>query len=156
MTTQPSWSSSLEYYAVSHLLLGVHIYQVFIIIAYAYPSKNLPSRVDAILGSAIAWGLVYGHGMMGILRMMLYMVFVDFVVIGVVVATICWYVSRMIYSSLRIKTSERHQVFFNPQPCFDHLGQLPTDSWPERAYIQRSSQSSGSTHSTFTATRSCP
>ncbi|KAF9905231.1 Protein unc-50, partial [Linnemannia zychae] len=28
--------------------------------------------------SAIAWGLVYGHGMMGILRMILFMVFVDF------------------------------------------------------------------------------
>ncbi|CAB5316040.1 unnamed protein product [Rhizophagus irregularis] len=40
--------------------------------------------------SAIAWGLVYGHGFIGILKMILFMVFIDFVVVGMVISTICW------------------------------------------------------------------
>ncbi|CAG8653269.1 2670_t:CDS:2 [Funneliformis mosseae] len=40
--------------------------------------------------SAIAWGLVYGHGLIGILKMSLFMVFVDFVVVGMIISTICW------------------------------------------------------------------
>ena len=34
--------------------------------------------------------------MIGILRMILYMVFVDFVVIGVIVATVCWLVLMLL------------------------------------------------------------
>ncbi|CAG8718426.1 4152_t:CDS:2, partial [Acaulospora morrowiae] len=39
------------------------------------------------LVSAIAWGLVYGHGLVGILKMSLFMVFIDFVVVGMVIST---------------------------------------------------------------------
>jgi hypothetical protein len=53
-------------------------------------TSHLFSFLLSPLVSAVAWGLVFGHGMTGILRTMLYMVFVDFVVIGVIVATICW------------------------------------------------------------------
>ncbi|KAG9066153.1 Protein unc-50 [Linnemannia hyalina] len=68
-------------------------------IHYHKQTKNQWARDDpafmvilsGLLGcSAVVWGLVYGHGMIGILRMSLYMVFVDFVVIGVIVATVCW------------------------------------------------------------------
>ncbi|KAG0097829.1 Protein unc-50 [Podila epicladia] len=57
--------------------------------------------------SAVAWGLVYGHGMMGILRMMLYMVFVDFVVIGVVVATICWTIANRFLARASVYSTEQ-------------------------------------------------
>ncbi|KAG0035765.1 Protein unc-50 [Podila clonocystis] len=57
--------------------------------------------------SAVAWGLVYGHGMMGILRMILYMVFVDFVVIGVVVATICWTIANRFLARASVYSTEQ-------------------------------------------------
>lgn len=41
--------------------------------------------------SAIAWGLAYGLGFVGILRAMLFMVLVDFLLVGSVVATFSWY-----------------------------------------------------------------
>jgi len=47
--------------------------------------------------SAIAWGLVYGHGFIGILKMMMFMVFVDFVVVGMVISTICWYATFLFF-----------------------------------------------------------
>ncbi|KAF9979080.1 Protein unc-50 [Actinomortierella ambigua] len=65
-------------------------------IHYHKQTKNRWARDDpafmvilsaVLASSAIAWGLVYGHGMLGILRMILFMIFVDFVVTGLVVAT---------------------------------------------------------------------
>ena len=47
---------------------------------------------ELFIVSAIAWGLVYGLGMIGILRAMLFMVFVDFLLVGSLVATFSWYV----------------------------------------------------------------
>ncbi|KAF9900996.1 Protein unc-50 [Lobosporangium transversale] len=64
--------------------------------------------LSGILGcSAIAWGLVYGHGMMGILRMMLYMVFVDFVVIGLIVATICWTIANRFLTRVSVYSTDQ-------------------------------------------------
>ncbi|RUS22351.1 UNC-50 [Endogone sp. FLAS-F59071] len=44
--------------------------------------------------SAIAWGIAYGHGFLGILRMMFFMVFIDFVLVGAAVASFCWFTSN--------------------------------------------------------------
>jgi hypothetical protein len=44
--------------------------------------------------SAVAWGLVFGLGMIGILRAMLFMVIVDFVLVGSIVATFTWFVTN--------------------------------------------------------------
>ncbi|KAI8139685.1 UNC-50 [Fennellomyces sp. T-0311] len=44
--------------------------------------------------SAVAWGLVYGLGTMGILRAMLFMVLVDFILVGSLVATFSWFVTN--------------------------------------------------------------
>jgi len=41
--------------------------------------------------TAIAWGIAYGHGFLGLIRMMFFMVFVDFVLVGAVVASISWF-----------------------------------------------------------------
>lgn len=38
----------------------------------------------------MGWGLVYGHGFVGIIKQMLYMVFIDFILVGLLVSTICW------------------------------------------------------------------
>ncbi|KAF0411887.1 UNC-50-like protein [Gigaspora margarita] len=68
-------------------------------IYYHKQTKNQWARDDPafvvilsfLLGaSAIAWGIVNGHGIMGILKMILFMVFIDFVVVGLVISTICW------------------------------------------------------------------
>lgn len=40
--------------------------------------------------SAIAWGVAYSPGFFPILRLILYMVFVDFFIVGFVLSTICW------------------------------------------------------------------
>ncbi|KAF9185886.1 Protein unc-50 [Haplosporangium sp. Z 767] len=85
-------------------------------IHYHKQTKNQWARDDpafmvilsGLLGaSAIAWGLVYGHGMMGILRMVLYMVFVDFVVIGVVVATVCWSVANRFLARATVYSTDQ-------------------------------------------------
>ncbi|ORZ16699.1 UNC-50 family-domain-containing protein [Lobosporangium transversale] len=85
-------------------------------IHYHKQTKNQWARDDpafmvilsGILGcSAIAWGLVYGHGMMGILRMMLYMVFVDFVVIGLIVATICWTIANRFLTRVSVYSTDQ-------------------------------------------------
>ncbi|KAI9494868.1 UNC-50 [Zychaea mexicana] len=44
--------------------------------------------------SAVAWGLVYGLGMIGILRAMLFMVFIDFLLVGSLVGTFTWFVTN--------------------------------------------------------------
>ncbi|KAI8391565.1 UNC-50 [Radiomyces spectabilis] len=44
--------------------------------------------------SALAWGLAYGLGIMGIVRAMLFMVIVDFLCIGSLVATFSWFVTN--------------------------------------------------------------
>lgn len=44
----------------------------------------------AMLVSAVAWGLAYGLGMVGILRAMLFMVLVDFLLVGSLAATFTW------------------------------------------------------------------
>ncbi|KAF9093426.1 Protein unc-50 [Mortierella sp. AM989] len=85
-------------------------------IHYHKQTKNQWARDDpafmvilsGLLGfSAIAWGLVYGHGMMGILKMVLYMVFVDFVVIGVVVATVCWTIANRLLARASVYSTDQ-------------------------------------------------
>ncbi|OZJ06285.1 hypothetical protein BZG36_00815 [Bifiguratus adelaidae] len=44
--------------------------------------------------SAIAWGLVYGTGFLSILKMILFMVLIDFVTVGAIVATFNWFVTN--------------------------------------------------------------
>ncbi|KAI7895807.1 UNC-50-like protein [Mucor mucedo] len=44
--------------------------------------------------SALAWGVVFGLGMVGILRAMLFMVVVDFVLVGSLVATLTWFITN--------------------------------------------------------------
>ncbi len=49
--------------------------------------------------SAIAYGLVYKVGVLGMLRLILYMVGVDFLAVGAVVATFNWWVGSYWYVS---------------------------------------------------------
>ncbi|KAL0077189.1 UNC-50-like protein [Phycomyces blakesleeanus] len=44
--------------------------------------------------SAVAWGFAYGLGFVGILRAMLFMVLVDFLLVGSLVATFSWFVTN--------------------------------------------------------------
>lgn len=41
--------------------------------------------------SAVFWGVVYSNGVLGVLKLVLYMVVVDFWVLGAVIATISWF-----------------------------------------------------------------
>ncbi|KAI8884025.1 UNC-50 [Backusella circina FSU 941] len=53
--------------------------------------------------SAIAWGLAFGLGVVGILRAMLFMVIVDFVLVGSIVATCTWFLTNRY---LRVNTNQ--------------------------------------------------
>lgn len=53
----------------------------------------LPSNLTLIV-SAVAWGLVFGLGIIGILRAMLFMIIVDFVCVGSIVATFTWFMTN--------------------------------------------------------------
>ncbi|KAJ3148504.1 Protein unc-50 [Geranomyces michiganensis] len=44
--------------------------------------------------SAVAYGMVYSVGFLGLLRLILWMVFVDFLLVGAVVATTLWFVTN--------------------------------------------------------------
>ncbi|KAI8094728.1 UNC-50 [Thamnidium elegans] len=57
--------------------------------------------------SAVAWGLVIGLGMMGILRAMLFMVIVDFVLVGSIVATFTWFVTNRFLSQSNMMTNDQ-------------------------------------------------
>lgn len=70
---------------------------------YHKQTKNTWARDDPsfvillssfITVSALAWGLAYASGVMGILRLMLYMVLVDFLATGVIIATVCWFLAN--------------------------------------------------------------
>jgi hypothetical protein len=51
----------------------------------SWPPLPIPATV-----TAVAYGLAYNPKFLGILKLILYMVFVDFVLIGLCVATACW------------------------------------------------------------------
>ncbi|KAI9345776.1 UNC-50 [Pilaira anomala] len=57
--------------------------------------------------SAVAWGLVIGLGMIGILRAMLFMVIVDFVLVGSIVATFTWFVTNKFLCQNNIMTNDQ-------------------------------------------------
>lgn len=66
---------------------------------YQKQTKNKWSRDDPsfvlilcflLIISAIFWGLMYTSGVLGILKLVLYMVIVDFILFGLVIATIGW------------------------------------------------------------------
>lgn len=56
----------------------------------AFPSPYTISNFFAFLVSAIAWGVVYSYSVQEILNIALLMIFRDFLVSGVVVATLLW------------------------------------------------------------------
>lgn len=62
---------------------------------------------DESIVSAVAWGLVIGLGMIGILRAMLFMVIVDFVLVGSIVATFTWFVTNKFLCQNNIMTNDQ-------------------------------------------------
>lgn len=70
---------------------------------YHKQTKNTWARDDPsfvillssfITVSALAWGLAYASGILGVLRLMLYMVLVDFLATGVIIATVGWFLAN--------------------------------------------------------------
>ncbi len=67
-----------------------------------YPVCNLPQafsscgmhhHADAAAVSAFAYGIAYSPSILGIAKLIVYMVLVDFLLIGLCVSTACWWVS---------------------------------------------------------------
>ncbi|KAH3665975.1 hypothetical protein OGAPHI_004164 [Ogataea philodendri] len=102
---------------------------------YQKQTKNKWSRDDPsfvlILSffltiSAIFWGMVYSTSVITIFKLILYMVIVDFVLVGIVVATAGWVIANNYFlqdTSMSSQNSNRLLKFF-----------LPTDSTLEWAY----------------------
>jgi hypothetical protein len=44
--------------------------------------------------AALAWGLAYARGFLPILKLMVFMVGVDFALVGLVIATIAWFLAK--------------------------------------------------------------
>lgn len=57
--------------------------------------------------SAVAWGLVFGLGIIGILRAMLFMVIVDFVCVGSIIATFTWFITNKFLCQQQQKTTDQ-------------------------------------------------
>ncbi len=49
--------------------------------------------------SAVAWGLAYSPGFISIIKLILYMVVVDFLIVGVVIATIEWFIANKFFKT---------------------------------------------------------
>ena len=72
--TQRSLFSLEHVYVVCSVSFHLHIYQTFFV----------------FLVSAIAWGVVYSYSVQEILNIALLMIFRDFLVSGIVIATLLW------------------------------------------------------------------
>ncbi|KAK6462803.1 UNC-50 family-domain-containing protein [Scheffersomyces coipomensis] len=49
--------------------------------------------------SAIAWGLAYSPRVVDILKLIVYMVFIDFYLTGVIIATISWFITNKLFNN---------------------------------------------------------
>lgn len=47
--------------------------------------------------SAIAWGITYSNGILGVLKLIVYMVFIDFLLVGVIIATVSWFIASKFF-----------------------------------------------------------
>lgn len=90
---------------------------------YQTHTKNKWSRDDPsfvlvlsffLVVSAVFWGIVYAHSFLGIIQLVIYMVVVDFWIVGGIVATISWYITR---TFLLIDSSSSHLLEW--AYCFD-------------------------------------
>ena len=75
--------------------MSLYLFHVLPESRIASPTMHTPVRpaiCHAYKVIALIYGLVYRLGFLGILRTMFYMVFVDFVAVGCVVATLAWYI----------------------------------------------------------------
>ncbi|GAB5586138.1 hypothetical protein Unana1_01038 [Umbelopsis nana] len=97
----PHMDFEFALWQMAYLLIAPR--RVYRNIYYHKQTKNQWARDDPaflvlmsilLCASAVAWGLVYGHGFLGICKMMLYMVFVDFILVGSFIASACWLLSN--------------------------------------------------------------
>lgn len=97
----PQMDFELALWQMAYLLIAPR--RVYRNIYYHKQTKNQWARDDPaflvllasmLCLSAIAWGLVFGLGIVGILRAMLFMVIVDFVLVGSAVASFTWFVTN--------------------------------------------------------------
>lgn len=77
---------------IQHFLYYWLLYYAVSERGYQYLKWGDDDAYTIVLVSAVAWGLAYGLGMVGILRAMLFMVLVDFLLVGSLAATFTWYV----------------------------------------------------------------
>ncbi|KAH3678337.1 hypothetical protein WICMUC_001570 [Wickerhamomyces mucosus] len=92
------------------------IWEIFYLIAspkrvykslyYQKQTKNRWARDDPsfvillslfITLSAVAWGVAYSPGILSILRLILYMVFIDFFIVGFIISTIGWILANKLF-----------------------------------------------------------
>ncbi|KAJ8662277.1 hypothetical protein O0I10_001970 [Lichtheimia ornata] len=97
----PQMDFEFALWQMAYLLIAPR--RVYRNIYYHKQTKNQWARDDPaflvllaslLCVSAVAWGLAYGLGMVGILRAMLFMVLVDFLLVGSLAATFTWFVSN--------------------------------------------------------------
>lgn len=103
----------------------------------AFPSPYI-LNFFASLVSAIAWGVVYSYSVPEILNIALLMIFRDFLVSGVVIATLLWYSITRFLMSVDLSMHD--------------AGSPPIASYCHRLHIQPplTRKSSGLMHLTFT------
>ena len=115
------------------VLIGACLCGMFRVFPSPYISKFISSLV-----SAIAWGVVYSYSVLEILSIALLMIFRDFLVSGVVIATVLWYLITRFLMSINLSLHD--------------VGSPPTASYCHRLRIQLPPirKSSGLMHLTFT------
>ena len=102
-----------------------------------FPSPHI-SKFIASQVSAIAWGVVYSYSVLEILSIALLMILRDFLVSGVVIATVLWYLITRFVISMNLSLHD--------------VGSPPTAFYCHRLRIRppRIRKSSGLMHLTFT------
>ncbi|KAI8380733.1 UNC-50 [Blakeslea trispora] len=111
----PQMDFEFALWQMAYLLIAPR--KVYRNIYYHKQTKNQWARDDPaflvllaclLCVSAVAWGLVFGLGIVGILRAMLFMILVDFVLVGSLVATFTWFITnRFLCQSNGIQTADQ-------------------------------------------------
>ncbi|KAL6450873.1 GMH1 Protein GMH1 [Candida maltosa Xu316] len=86
-------------------------------------SRDDPSFLILLTGllslSAIAWGLAFSPSLVEILKLIVYMVLVDFYLTGIVIATITWILVNKIFNQGGIQFSRYNVNYISWGFCFD-------------------------------------
>ncbi|EGW32642.1 uncharacterized protein SPAPADRAFT_61702 [Spathaspora passalidarum NRRL Y-27907] len=86
-------------------------------------TRDDPSFLILLTGflsiSAVAWGLAYSPSVVDIFKLIVYMVFIDFYLTGIIIATVTWVVTNRLFNTGSLGMSQYNVNYIEWGFCFD-------------------------------------